>query len=121
MMPYGQSAMPPLGSWVCYPWYLANRCLRESAANNRASELKYSFWQFVFLQSRANGGFYKIDNLPQAYWQWPKQTWLQKRLQANLHPPETLVDPSNGGSNIKPRAPIAKPIAQVLCDASHPL
>ena len=39
-----------------------------------------SYWQLIFLQSRANGAAYDKDGLPVQKWAWPQETWLQKRL-----------------------------------------
>jgi hypothetical protein len=41
---------------------------------------KPSFWQRVFLQSKANGAFYCGEQLPGIRWEWPKNTYLQRRL-----------------------------------------
>jgi len=38
-------------------------------------------WQWVFLQSRVNNGFYDGDELAEYYWKWPKGTWFQTRLE----------------------------------------
>lgn len=48
-------------------------------------EGKLSYWQLVFLQSRANGCDYDVEDLPHAYWQWPTNTWFQGRLSDYLH------------------------------------
>jgi hypothetical protein len=37
-------------------------------------------WELIFLQSRANDGWYDEDALPTYVWAWPKETWLKKRL-----------------------------------------
>ena len=39
-----------------------------------------SYWQLVFNQSRVNGAEYFGDRLPCNSWDWPKDTFLQKRL-----------------------------------------
>lgn len=41
---------------------------------------KMSYWQLIFLQSKANGCCYKDEDLPQQSWHWPKNTWLQERM-----------------------------------------
>ena len=41
---------------------------------------KLSFWQTVFVQSKANGAHYKGEHLPGYKWDWPKDTYLQRRL-----------------------------------------
>jgi hypothetical protein len=39
-----------------------------------------NYWQLVFNQSRVNGAEYFGDRLPCNSWDWPKNTFLQKRL-----------------------------------------
>lgn len=41
---------------------------------------KPSFWQQVFLQSKVNGAPYHGDKLSGNNWQWPKDTYFQRRL-----------------------------------------
>jgi hypothetical protein len=41
---------------------------------------KRSFWQRVFLQSKVNGALYRGEQLPGMRWEWPKNTYLQRRL-----------------------------------------
>jgi hypothetical protein len=40
-----------------------------------------SFWQLVFFNSRVNGAPYEGENLEGHTWNWPKDTYLQRRLQ----------------------------------------
>ena len=50
--------------------------------NQANSEMdKQSFWQLVFSQSKVNGAPYFGDTLPGRTWDWPKDTYLQRRLQ----------------------------------------
>jgi hypothetical protein len=42
---------------------------------------KLTYWQGVFLQSKVNGGSYTGEALPGQVWSWPKNTYLQRRLQ----------------------------------------
>jgi hypothetical protein len=42
--------------------------------------VKCSFWQRVFLQSKVNGARYSGEELPGLTWNWPKDTYLQRRL-----------------------------------------
>ena len=50
--------------------------------NQANAELgKRSFWQLVFSQSKVNGAPYFGDNLPGRTWDWPTDTYLQRRLQ----------------------------------------
>jgi hypothetical protein len=60
------------------------KLIKEGATkmNQTNSELgKPSFWQLVFSQSKVNGAPYFGDNLPGRTWEWPKDTYLQRRLQ----------------------------------------
>ena len=41
---------------------------------------KPSYWQLVFLQSKVNGAAYSGEELPGRNWDWPKDTYLQRRL-----------------------------------------
>jgi hypothetical protein len=54
------------------------------------SQDKRSYWQSIFLQSKANGAAYNGDDLPGWSWNWPKNTYLQRRLRRHryLHPVE---------------------------------
>jgi hypothetical protein len=38
-----------------------------------------SYWQLIFLQSKANNGLYDEDELPRQNWKWPRGTWFQER------------------------------------------
>ena len=37
-------------------------------------------WESVFRQSKVNNGDYHGDYLPVQNWDWPQETWFQKRL-----------------------------------------
>jgi hypothetical protein len=37
-------------------------------------------WELIFLQSRVNNGGYDGDDLAEQKWDWPRNTWFQKRL-----------------------------------------
>jgi hypothetical protein len=37
-------------------------------------------WQLIFLQSRVNGAAYNDEKFPGRNWDWPKDTYLQRRL-----------------------------------------
>ena len=39
-----------------------------------------NYWHMVFNQSRVNGAEYFGDLLPNNSWEWPKNTFLQRRL-----------------------------------------
>ena len=44
------------------------------------SSRKLSAWQLVFSQSKVNGAAYNGDTLERIIWNWPKGTYLQRRL-----------------------------------------
>jgi hypothetical protein len=37
-------------------------------------------WRRIFLRSAVNGATYRGEQLPRRYWDWPKNTYLQRRL-----------------------------------------
>jgi hypothetical protein len=39
-----------------------------------------SFWQLVFSQSKVNGALYIGEELPGRNWEWPRDTYFQRRL-----------------------------------------
>ena len=45
-------------------------------------ENKISYWQLIFLQSKANGCSYRGEDLPHMNWQWPRDTWFQAQLES---------------------------------------
>ena len=45
---------------------------------------KVSYWQLVFLQSKANGCSYRGEDLPHMKWHWPRDTWFQEQLSHHL-------------------------------------
>jgi hypothetical protein len=49
-----------------------------------AEKDKLSYWQFIFLQSKANGCIYSGESLPHARWQWPRDTWFQEQMEYRL-------------------------------------
>jgi hypothetical protein len=60
-----------------------------------------NFWQLVFNQSKVNGAEYFGDRLPSNSWDWPKDTFLQKRL-SELK--KRRWERVNGGSYTRPAA-----------------
>jgi hypothetical protein len=36
--------------------------------------------EIIFETSRANGAEYRGNELPTYKWQWPEETWMQRRL-----------------------------------------
>lgn len=43
-------------------------------------EEKLTYWQLIFRQSKVNGGYYRGEELARHRWDWPKGTYLQRRL-----------------------------------------
>jgi hypothetical protein len=39
-----------------------------------------SYWQCVFSRSVVNGAPYRDTDLPVSNWDWPKETYLQRRI-----------------------------------------
>lgn len=63
-----------------------NRQMKETQGETDMNQAdtateKPSFWQLIFLQSKVNGAPYNGDELPGRSWDWPKDTYLQRRLQ----------------------------------------
>jgi hypothetical protein len=56
-------------------------------------ENKLSYWQLVFLESKANGCSYRGGDLPQINWAWPKKTWFQEKLGRHLKDLEFAIQP----------------------------
>jgi hypothetical protein len=57
---------------------------------------KPSFWQLVFTQSKVNGAHYIGEQLPGSNWDWPKDTYLQRRLrQVKWYQTEKKSDRTN--------------------------
>jgi hypothetical protein len=52
-------------------------------ASRRLKMIKtYTPWQIIFALSKANGGEYRGEELPEFHgWQWPTGTYLQRRLE----------------------------------------
>jgi len=46
---------------------------------------KLTNWQWVFLQSKVNGASYNGEALPGQVWSWPKNTYLQQRMERHQH------------------------------------
>ena len=42
---------------------------------------KITPWQRIFLQSKVNGALYREEQQLGFKWQWPKDTYLQRRLE----------------------------------------
>jgi hypothetical protein len=75
-----QYVMPITDSWAHDSLGNARTRFKNLAANLGDDEVKLSYWQLIFLQSKVNGCVYNVDELTQVNWQWPKKTWFQERL-----------------------------------------
>ena len=53
---------------------------------------RMSHWQLIFSQSKVNGAPYNDDELPFLKWNWPRNTFLQRRR--SLAESATPVDPN---------------------------
>jgi hypothetical protein len=53
--------------------------------NTQTESAKPSYWQLIFLQSKVNGAAYNGEELPGRNWDWPKDTYLQRRLQQSRY------------------------------------
>jgi hypothetical protein len=42
-------------------------------------------WELIFRQSKVNLGSYNGDRLPVQIWDWPRDTWFQRRLRHLRH------------------------------------
>jgi hypothetical protein len=82
-----QRGSPPIGFWAHGFLSGGNSRLKDCGATIADNEVKLSYWQLIFSQSRANGCCYDVEDLPHANWQWPKNTWFQDRLGQQLKDP----------------------------------
>ena len=79
-----QPSMPLIASQAHNSMGAADIRWKYLAAKLGDGDVKLSYWQLIFLQSRVNGCFYKADDLPLANWRWPQHTWFQGRLNRYL-------------------------------------
>jgi hypothetical protein len=81
--------------------------------------VKLSDWQLIFLQSRANGCFCNVENLPHVNWQWPQNTWFQARLSHYLHVLEASLELGSDQRSLR-RAPSHGRAARPEVDPASP-
>ena len=77
---YFAKELRPIGTLAQHSLNDAAELMRELFTGTLDQEKKLSYWQLIFLQSKANGCLDRIADFPQARWQWPKETWFQARL-----------------------------------------
>ena len=54
--------------------------MEASVMRTESSPGKLTDWQLIFLQSKANGAAYNGDALERHKWEWPKETYFQRRF-----------------------------------------
>jgi hypothetical protein len=57
----------------------------KTAGGKKMKAIEYptgrpTYWQLIFLQSKVNGARYKGEDLARQHWDWPKDTYFQRRL-----------------------------------------
>ena len=65
-------------------------------------EDKISYWQLIFLQSKANGCSYGDKDLPHMKWQWPRDTWFQEQLSHHLKALEFATQQGDSCNSVLP-------------------
>jgi hypothetical protein len=65
-------------------------------------EDRISYWQLIFLQSKANGCSYRDTDLPHMKWQWPKDTWFQEQLSHHLKALEFATQKGGNCNSVLP-------------------
>jgi hypothetical protein len=60
--------------------------------NKQRGEIVMNEWQLIFSQSKVNNGAYYGELLPPQNWDWPEETWFQKRLRYLRTGEETLSE-----------------------------
>jgi hypothetical protein len=68
---------------------------RRLRTNVQVHQNNASYWQLVFLQSKANGCAYGEKDLPHHNWQWPENTWFQNRLNQHVEDNGVAVSKKN--------------------------
>lgn len=76
--------LPPIDALAQLSLSGVKDLMKEILTKPQVHEDKMSDWQSILSQSKANGGYYHGEELPQANWEWPKNTWFQDRLSHHL-------------------------------------
>ena len=58
---------------------------RTEMKTHEGETARPSYWQLIFMQSKVNGATYNGEKLPGRNWNWPKDTYLQRRLQQSKY------------------------------------
>jgi hypothetical protein len=81
---YLETELPPISSLPRESLNGVVELVKGLLTTDHVHEDKLSYWQLVFLQSKANGCLYHGEDLPQINWEWPKNTWFQEQLGHHL-------------------------------------
>jgi hypothetical protein len=92
---YLEKESPPIGILAQHSLSFVAELVKDLLTGALNQENKMSYWQLIFLQSRANGCFYRFEDFAQVSWQWPKDTWFQERLSQKLRDAEFAVQRLN--------------------------
>jgi len=78
---YPETELPPIGFLSRQYLSGVTEPAKGLLATDHVHENKLSYWQLLFIQSKANGCSHYGEDLPQVNWEWPKNTWFQERSQ----------------------------------------
>jgi hypothetical protein len=83
------------------------------------AEDKISYWQLIFLQSKANGCSYRGKDLPDMKWRWPRDTWFQERLSNHLKALEFPIRRGSNCNNVLPTKSLEHSTAVIERNLDH--
>lgn len=81
---YSERELPPISFLARGSLTGVAELLKGALMTDHVHENKLSYWQLIFVQSKANGCSYHDGDLPQINWEWPKNTWFQEQLSHHL-------------------------------------
>src|SRR3989304_2630497 len=67
-----EKKLPPIGALAQHSLSGVKDLMKEILTKPHVDEDKMSYWQSIFSQSKANGCFYRGEDLPHMKWQWPR-------------------------------------------------
>jgi hypothetical protein len=83
------------------------------------AEDKISYWQLIFLQSKANGCSYRDKDLPHIKWQWPRDTWFQEQLSHHLKALEFATQRGGSCNSVLPTISLEHSTAIIERNLDH--
>jgi hypothetical protein len=101
---YLEKELPAIGFFVQDSLGGVVELVKELLTRAHDHNGKLSDWQRILFQSKANGGFYRDEDLPQIKWEWPKNTWFQERLSHHLKDLESAA-PEEGTKHVRYEVP----------------